>query len=347
MPPRFFVPTVGYLSALSYLRFSGSLFSGTLPTQLALLSQLQFLQGLRNPLGGTLSESFFQAWTAMTHLDLSYMQLSGTIPPTVAFMSSINYLSLSNNSFTGPVPSSLGGLAASGVLTSLALDGNAFAGTLDPRLLSLLGLCTGASAPSSFGSPGLAYTCPGTPSPSSPSSSSSPSTSSFVVGGAVGGALGGSLLLALLLFSIQYFRKRETVRDFPPSVSSCPADAPFDLDAASRGKVSYTSSKEFTGASDARQVSNQPASRGLASTDWRASGSASGTATLPSRDSTFTSGTATLPSRDTAVLTSAEVALGTWQCDLHSCASHDVYMWCGPLVSRPFLDRICFSFELR
>ena len=289
--------------------------SGVLPPQLSKLSLMQDLRIFRNAIGGTLSESFFQAWTAMTRLDLSYMQLSGTLPPTVAFMSSIDFLSLSNNSFTGPVPSSLGGLAASGVLTSLALDGNSFAGTLDPRLLSLLGICTSASAASVFGSPNLAYACPGAPAPS-------PASSSAALGWDVIGPiiLGGALLLIALLVVAWHFRSRRR--------------APLSSSIGLQLSVSASATPHTS----RRPGASEPGSPARMLAASISPGSGPPTASSgPGATATPTSPSARRPWGPSAVVPSASDDSGQnpgtgdlnllWQCDFHRCGVHDVYLW--------------------
>ena len=233
----------------------------------------------------------------MTHLDLSFAQLSGTLPPDVALMSSINFLSLSNNSLSGPVPSALGGLAAAGVLTSLALDGNAFSGALDPRLLNLLGLCSSASVARSFGSPGLAYTCPGSSNSSSPTSNS-PSDASAVIGGAVGGVLGGTLLLSLLLVVVLWrLRQRQVAHG--SSSSSGPGGGSLELVATGDGKSS---------ASPPREPSQEASGKG--GSGIRVGASLGG--------NTSASG---------ALISPAKEAAGAWQCGRHHCTLHDIYLW--------------------
>ena len=187
------------------------LVSGILPPQLSKLSLLQEVHGFRNALGGTLS---FQAWSAMTFLDLSYMQLSGTLPQNIALASSMNYLSLGNNSLSGPVPSSLGELAASGTLTSLGLRGNAFTGSLDPRLLGLLSLCTDPSVASSFGSPDLVYSCLTAP---------SPSPAAVLGWDVIGPIIGGGALLVFALLLVAWRIRARRLAPLSPSSAALPS----------------------------------------------------------------------------------------------------------------------------
>ena len=198
------------------------------------LTNLVFLDLGHSPLGGTLSAASLAAWSSLTYANLQSLSLSGTIPSTVGLLTALTSLALSSNRLSGSVPSELGSLAALGVLTGLGLDGNAFTGQLDSRLLGILGLCTSTSQASAFGSPGLTYACPGQSVPA-PSSSPSQGTPTLVIIGAAVGGGAGCLVVAAIAFSSSPARNARPRLDRwrPPPTSSCTTPRPRPLTAIS------------------------------------------------------------------------------------------------------------------
>lgn len=118
---------------LLYLSSNPSL-GGEFPSQLASLSLLElFLEnvGLR----GSIPSHFFSSWTALQKLRLSNNSLTGPIPSTFTNMKALASLQAHSNSFTGRIPQNLAPLTN---LRRLWLSSNALTGPLPtafaPRL---------------------------------------------------------------------------------------------------------------------------------------------------------------------------------------------------------------------
>jgi Leucine rich repeat len=79
---------------------------GTLPMELVLLTNLEYLDLTQNQLSGELP--FLGALTALTHLSLPENQLTGSIPNSFGRLTRLTHLDLSQNLFRGTVPKQLG-----------------------------------------------------------------------------------------------------------------------------------------------------------------------------------------------------------------------------------------------
>jgi len=79
---------------------------GTIPNELALLSNLSWLDLSVNSLTGTIP-SQLGLLSNLAELDLSGNGLTGTIPSQIAMMSNLTWLDLSVNSLTGTIPSQI------------------------------------------------------------------------------------------------------------------------------------------------------------------------------------------------------------------------------------------------
>ena len=109
------VPTeIGLLSDLVYIRLARNQFTGSVPSQLGQLSSLNFLQ-----------------ISGLINLGLNSNSLTGTIPRELGQISTLERLSLSDNALTGTIPSELGQIST---LNELYLAGNALTGTLPTEL---------------------------------------------------------------------------------------------------------------------------------------------------------------------------------------------------------------------
>ena len=91
---------------------------GTVPTELASLTNLVQLELWNNSLSGTVP-TFLSALTALTHIDLDNNQLSGTIPTQYSQLTALKVLSLDGNLVSGTVPNELSSCVA---LEDLFLD---------------------------------------------------------------------------------------------------------------------------------------------------------------------------------------------------------------------------------
>ena len=115
------------------LHLSGHGLSGTIPTDLGMLTSLTLLSLSNNRLTGTIPAEL----GGLTNLDTLWLhenKLTGTIPAELARPSSMRQLFLSDNRLTGSIPSELGRLTN---LTDLALSDNQLTGVL-PRTLGNL-----------------------------------------------------------------------------------------------------------------------------------------------------------------------------------------------------------------
>ena len=106
---------------------------GTIPTELAQLSNLTGLNLRYNPLTGTVPTELAQL-TKLTRLDLDGNQLTGTIPVELTQLTRLKYLSLASNQLTGTIPTELARLTN---LTDLSLGDNQLTGTIPTELAQL------------------------------------------------------------------------------------------------------------------------------------------------------------------------------------------------------------------
>lgn len=99
-------PQLALLSQLQYLNLSGNGVSGAIPPELAQLSQLQdlFLSGTQ--LSGVIPPEF-GGLAQLQWLDLSYNRLSGTIPVELAQLSQLRRMYLNDNHLGGAIPNHL------------------------------------------------------------------------------------------------------------------------------------------------------------------------------------------------------------------------------------------------
>ena len=102
------IPTeIGLLSTLEYLQLYVNDLTGTIPSQLGTLSSLGRLYLHNNKLTGQTPSQLGKIST-LQYLYLENNKLTGTIPSQLGTLSSLRLLFLSNNKLTGPIPSELG-----------------------------------------------------------------------------------------------------------------------------------------------------------------------------------------------------------------------------------------------
>ena len=107
--------------------------TGTIPSKLGSLTNLQRLHLSRNQLTGTIP-SKLGSLTNLRELHLSSNRLTGTIPSELEDLTNLQRLQLDYNQLTGTIPSELGDLTALGYLF---LEGNQLTGTIPSELKSL------------------------------------------------------------------------------------------------------------------------------------------------------------------------------------------------------------------
>nr|AMM42858.1 LRR-RLK [Vernicia fordii] len=133
---------IGILSKLQFLDLSTNSLSGTLPLSLANLTQVYELDISRNNIIGVLDPRLFPDGTGATktglislkHFLLQTTGLGGTIPEEIGNLKNLSLLALDENDFYGPIPPSLGDLSE---LTILRLSSNRLSGNIPPNLGTL------------------------------------------------------------------------------------------------------------------------------------------------------------------------------------------------------------------
>lgn len=98
---------------------------GTLPPELAFLTQLQRLDVHQNRLYGTLPPEFLQSFTQLSYLDISFNSMTGSLPSNWSAMSKLTDFAAQLNSFQGPLPRQL-----PQSLKYFSIDGNRLQGTI-------------------------------------------------------------------------------------------------------------------------------------------------------------------------------------------------------------------------
>ena len=117
-----------------HLRLGDNNLQGTIPTELAQLTNLTWLSLNVNQLTGAIPTELAQL-TNLTDLNLGGNQLTGTIPTELAQLTNLTWLNLGFNQLTGTIPTELAQLTN---LTQLILSGNAdLSGPLPPALIDL------------------------------------------------------------------------------------------------------------------------------------------------------------------------------------------------------------------
>ncbi|KAL6748286.1 hypothetical protein V8C86DRAFT_2881928 [Haematococcus lacustris] len=107
--------------------------SGPFPAPLALLTSLEYLNVSGHKLEGRLPEATLQALPSLMVLDASRNLLSGTLPNAL-FGHNMVFLSLSDNDFSGSLPSSWQQLDS---LRTLHLANNALSGQVPPSWIQM------------------------------------------------------------------------------------------------------------------------------------------------------------------------------------------------------------------
>ncbi len=96
---------------MQYLYLGSNSLSGTLPSELGSLSNLQDLSLEENSLSGTLP-SELGSLSNLQVLNLDRNSLSGTLPSELGSLSNLQYLWLESNDFRGTIPNSINALSA-------------------------------------------------------------------------------------------------------------------------------------------------------------------------------------------------------------------------------------------
>ncbi|MBO1347337.1 MAG: putative Ig domain-containing protein [Hormoscilla sp. GUM202] len=112
------------------VKMSDNALSGTIPSELGSLSELQTLELNDNDLSGTIPSELGEL-SNLSRLQLNDNDLSGTIPSKLGDLSNLIDLHLNDNSLSGTIPSKLGELSN---LIGLHLQDNSLSGTIPSEL---------------------------------------------------------------------------------------------------------------------------------------------------------------------------------------------------------------------
>lgn len=115
------------------LNLNDNQLTGTIPAELALLTDLEWLGLARNQITGSIPAELGRL-ANLEVLGLDGNQLTGTIPPQLNNLTYLRWLALTSNRLSGTIPAELGGLDN---LKNLYLSNNQLTGTLPPQLNDL------------------------------------------------------------------------------------------------------------------------------------------------------------------------------------------------------------------
>ncbi|NJO17176.1 MAG: hypothetical protein HC877_15960 [Thioploca sp.] len=124
---------LGNLSQLEQLYLYSNQLTSSIPSELGNLSQLQELTLSNNQLSGSIPSELGNL-SLLQHLSLDNNQLNGSIPSELGNLSQLQHLNLDNNQLSGPIPSELGNLSQ---LFDLYLDNNQLSGNIPTSLRNL------------------------------------------------------------------------------------------------------------------------------------------------------------------------------------------------------------------
>ncbi|KAJ0520142.1 putative protein kinase RLK-Pelle-LRR-XII-1 family [Helianthus annuus] len=128
---------MGNLSSLITLLLFSNRLEGLIPSSLGNDLQIQGLDFRNNKLSGKIPIQLFQLPSLTIGLYLSQNSFSGSLPTEVGGLNKLNELDLSYNNLSGNIPNSLGGCVS---LTLLSFRGNLFQGMIPQSLSSLRGV---------------------------------------------------------------------------------------------------------------------------------------------------------------------------------------------------------------
>jgi Leucine-rich repeat (LRR) protein len=122
---------LAHLVTLDFIDFNRNNIEGTIPVEFWRLSSMTFFDVRNNQLRGTFPEWIGEAWVELKEFALSNNQMNGTIPTNLKSLSNLKTLSLAQNSFE----SSMRPINDLQNLEYLYLEKNEFTGTVDDTFL--------------------------------------------------------------------------------------------------------------------------------------------------------------------------------------------------------------------
>lgn len=127
---------IGNRLSIIELRMGNAGLIGTIPPEIGVFENLEFLELQSNSLNGTVPLEIFQL-KKLLWLYLQINNLAGTIPREISQLSNLTRLSLSSNQFIGTIPKEISQLTK---LERLFLNSNLFIGTIPPEIYQLKNL---------------------------------------------------------------------------------------------------------------------------------------------------------------------------------------------------------------
>uniref|UniRef100_F6GSL0 non-specific serine/threonine protein kinase n=1 Tax=Vitis vinifera TaxID=29760 RepID=F6GSL0_VITVI len=142
-PCKWYGISCNHAGSLKYLDLSTNQFSGGIPPEIGLLTNLEVLHLVQNQLNGSIPHEIgsipedFGISTNLTLLDLSSNHLVGEIPKKMGSLTSLLELKLNDNQLSGSIPPELGSLFS---LAHLDLSANRLNGSITENLGACLNL---------------------------------------------------------------------------------------------------------------------------------------------------------------------------------------------------------------
>jgi len=124
---------IGDLHELEDIDLSGNQLSGSIPAEIGKLSRLESLVLSHNKLTGSIPDELLNL-RYLSGLYLDNNQITGSIPVEIDRLSSLMHLYLNNNELSGTIPSQIGNLSS---LWALYLNNNHFSGSV-PDAINIL-----------------------------------------------------------------------------------------------------------------------------------------------------------------------------------------------------------------
>ena len=132
---------LGLLTEANIFSVNGNLISGTLPSEIGQLTKLHELDLWNTQIGGQIPEELYTAnYAAFNAVILGYNQFTGTISGNIGKLSTVTSILLAGNTgLTGSIPSEMGLLTR---LWKLTIDGTGLSGSIPLELCALRGRST-------------------------------------------------------------------------------------------------------------------------------------------------------------------------------------------------------------
>ncbi|CAB9510761.1 leucine Rich Repeat [Seminavis robusta] len=118
---------IGLLTHLQLILLSHTSIAGTIPSEIGLATQLTEFRAAYSNMEGTLPKELYAKLTDLVAFVVNDCNFSGTISPLLGRLTGLQWLSLSNNNFDGTIPNEIESLTD---MRRLEVNGNQFTGTV-------------------------------------------------------------------------------------------------------------------------------------------------------------------------------------------------------------------------